>query len=256
MSIKYDLSAIDILDIFNNIPKKSDTNKKLELLEKKYNIVLPDIYKQFMCSSNEMLSTADVWNFNDELPFYFLYDWINISINETLKENKKIDDDSEYFPFANSPVSKWNDFVDDYMLIGSDYAAGIAYFGIKRTDLNKENPPVYMYHEMKGITKWGLMYNYLSDYFLVVVCDAISGECYHTAQEVLIEYDWNYEIHDTGLKKILNKHGIELNNLKKLSSIYKTSENDWISCCYDSEEKILFIFQNKEDNLKIYMIWK
>lgn len=256
MSIEYKLSAIDILDIFDNIPKKSDINKKLELIEEKYNIILPTVYKQFMCSSNEMLETADVWNYEEEQPFYFLYDWINITINEILEENGKIDDDSEYFSFASLPISKWNNLVDDYMIIGSDYSAGIVYFGIKKTDLNKENPPVYMYHEMNSITDWNLMYNHLSDYFLTVVCDAISGECYNTAQEVLKDYDWNYEICEEGLNDILNKYGIMLNNLQKFSSMYKTSENDWISCSYDSEEKILFIFQYKENNMKIYMIWK
>ncbi len=256
MSIEYKLSAIDILDIFDNIPKKNDINKKLKLIEEKYNIILPTVYKQFMCSSNDMLETADVWNYEEEQPFYFLYDWISITINKILEESGKIDDDSEYSLFASLPVSKWNNFVDDYMIIGSDYSAGIVYFGIKKTDLNTENPPVYMYHEMNSITDWNLMYNHLSDYFLTVVCDAISGECYNTAQEVLNDYDWNYEIYEEGLNDILNKYGIMLDNLQKFSSMYKTSENDWISCCYDSEEKILFIFQNKESNMKIYMIWK
>jgi len=256
MSIEYKLSAGDILNIFNNIPKKKHIKEKLKFIEEKYNVILPDVFKQFMYCTNDMLETADVWDYEQEHPFYFLYDWISITINGILKENGRIDENSEYFSFASLPISKWNNFVDDYMIIGSDYAAGIVYFGIKRTDLNKENPSVYMYHEMNSITDWSLMYNYLSDYFLTVVCDAISCECYDTAQRVLKNYDWNYEIYNTGLKEILNKYGIIPDNFQKLSSMYRTSENDWVSCCYDSEENVIFIFQNKKDNMKIYMIWK
>lgn len=256
MSIEYRLSATDILDIFYDIPKKALINKKLESIEKEYNIILPDIFKKFMCSANKMLETADVWDYGENYSWYFLYDWINISVNEIVRENGKIDKDSEYFYFANFPVSEWNNFVDDYMIIGSDYAAGIVYFGIKKSDLNMKNPPVYMYHEMNSITEWNLMYNYLSEYFSVVVCDAILGELYDTAQRVLKYYNWNYETYNTGLKDILYKYGIVPDNLQKLSSIYRESDNDWISCCYDTEEKILFLFQNKKDDIKICIIWK
>lgn len=242
--------------MFDDIPKKAHINEKLESIEEKYNIILPDIFKHFMCSFNEMLKTADVWDYGKNYSWYFLYDWINISVNEIVRENGKVDNDSEYFPFANSPLSEWNDFVDDYMIIGSDYSAGIVYFGIKKADLNMENPPVYMYHEMNSITEWNLMYNHLSEYFSVVVCDAISGECYKTSQRVLIDYNWNYEVYDTGLKDILDRHGIVPDNLQKLSSMYRESDNDWISCCYDTEEKVLFLFKSKSDNLTLYMIWK
>lgn len=253
MSIEYKLSAADILDIFSNIPKKKNINQKLEFIEKKYNIILPEIFKRFMCSSNEMLKTADVWDYSKEQSFYFLYDWINIIIKES---DEIISADSEYFSFADSPVSEWSNFVDDYMMIGSDYAAGIVYFGIKKTDLNMDNPPVYMYHEANNITQWNLMYNNLSDYFLTVVCDAVLCECYSTAKKVLINYNWNYEIYDTGLQKILNKYQIKIDNLRKLSSMYRTSADDWFSCCYDSDRKVLFIFQNKENNMKICVILK
>lgn len=252
MSIEYKLLATDILDILSNIPKKKYVNEKLRFIETKYDIVLPHIFKQFMRSSNKMLKTADVWNYSEERSWYFLYEWINITIEET----EKISSDSEYFSFVHSPISEWNNLVDDYMIIGSDYAAGIVYFGIKKTDLNMKNPPVYMYHEANHITEWNLMFNHLSDYFLTVVCDAILCECYNTAQKILIKYNWNYEVYDTGLKEILNKYGIETDNLQKLSSMYQTSDDDWISCCYDSEEKVLFVFKNSENNMKICVILK
>lgn len=255
MNIEYNLSVTDILDIFDDIPKKKDTDKKLKSIEKEYNIILPDIFKKFMCSANEMLETADVWDYGENHSWYFLYDWIKISVNEIVRENRKIDD-TEYFPFADSPVSEWNNLVDDYMIIGSDYAAGIVYFGIRKTDLNMENPPVYMHHEMNSITEWNLMYSHLSEYFSVVVCDAILGECYKTAQKVLKYYNWNYEIYNTGLKEILHKYGIVPDNLQKLSSMYRTSDNDWISYCYDTKEKILFVFRYKGNNITLYMIFK
>lgn len=41
-----------------------------------------------------------------------------------------------------------------------------------------------------------------------------------------------------------------------MSLVYSEGENDWISCCYDTEEKVLFVFQSKKDDIKICMIWK
>ena len=256
MSINYKLSAVEVLDIFYNIPKKKYMNEKLKLIEEKYNIVLPFIFKRFMCSSNDILKTADIWDYSQQQPFYFLYEWIDITINGILKENAKIDSDSEYFPFTELPVSEWNNLVDDYMMIGSDYAGGIVYFGIRKTDLNMENPPVYMYHEANHITEWKLIYNRLSEYLSTVVCDAVSGECYHTAWRVLEDYGWNYEIYKTQSEEIISKYGIVPDNLKKFSSMYRTSDNNWVSWCYDSEEKVFFIFQYKEDNMIIYTVWK
>ncbi|MDE6501214.1 MAG: SMI1/KNR4 family protein [Ruminococcus sp.] len=254
MNINYKLSAVDVLDIFYNIPKKKHMNEKLKLIEENYNIVLPSIFKKFMCSSNGILETADIWDYSEESPFYFLYEWIKITISELTKENTEID--NEYFPFIESPVSEWQNLVDDYMMIGNDYAGCIVYFGIRKKDLNMENPPVYMYHEANNITDWKLLYNSLSEYLSVVVCDAVSCECYHTARRVLKDYGWNYDIHKTNSEEIISKYGIVPDNLKKFSSMYRTSNNDWVSWCYDSEKKVLFIFQNKENNMIIYTIYK
>lgn len=205
-----------------------------------------------MCSANDILEMADVWNYGEKQLFYFLYEWINI----TLIESESIDDDSEYFPFANSPVTDWNNLVDDYFMIGSDYATGIVYFGIKKSDLNMENPPVYMYHEMNSITEWNIIYNSLSEYFSVILCDAITCELYGTAKKVLKNYNWNYETYEIELNEISYKYGIDINKLRKFSSIYRTSDNDWISYCYDTEEKKLFLLQSKKANIKIYIIYK
>lgn len=220
MSINYNLSASDALDIFGNIPKKNHVDEKLKLIEEKYNIILPDIFKRFMCSVNDILETADVWDYSEEQPFYFLHEWISINA-----EN----------------------LVDDFLMIGCDYAGGIVYFGIKKTDLNMKNPPVYMHHEANNITEWNIIYS-LSEYFSAVVCDAVLCECYNTAREVLKKYGWNYAVHS---EEIISRYGIILNNLQKFSSMYRTSNNDWISWCYAPEEKILFIFKSQNDNMKI-----
>lgn len=229
MSVNYNLTASDVLDIFGNIPKKGHADEKLKLIEEKYNIVLPDMFKRFMCSANDILKTADIWNYGEEQSFYFLYEWISISINESLAEN----------------------LVDDYLMIGSDYAGGVVYFGIKKADLNMENPPVYMYHEANNITEWNIIYNSLSEYFSAVVCDAVLCECYRTARRVLEKYGWNYA---TNSEEIISRYGIVPDNLQKFSSMYRTSDNDWISWCYEPEEKVLFIFKSQNENMIIRSI--
>lgn len=249
MSVIYNLTASDVLDIFSNIPKKNHIDEKLKLIEKKYNIVLPDIFKRFMCSANDILKTADIWDYGEEQSFYFLYEWISISIKETLAENGKVD--NEYLAFAEKPVSEWKNLVDDYLMIGSDYVGGIVYFGIKKSDLNMENPSVYMYHEANNITEWNIIYNNLSEYFSVVVCDAVLCECYCTARRVLEKYGWNYS---TNSEEVIGRYGIVPDNLQKFSSMYRTSDNDWISWCYEPEEKVLFIFKSKNENMVIRSI--
>lgn len=235
MSVIYNLPAYDVLDIFGNIPKKKYANEKLKLIEEKYNIILPDMFKRFMCSANDILETADVWDYSKEQPFYFLYEYISTNI-------------SEYLLLVESPVSEWKNIVDDYLIIGSDYAGGIVYFGIKKTDLNMENPPVYMHHEANNINEWNILYNSLSEYFSAVVCDAVLCECYHTARRVLEKYGWNYAINS---KEVISRYGIVINNLQKFSSMYRTGDNDWISWCYVPEEKVLFIFRSQNDNMII-----
>ena len=68
MSVIYNLPAYDVLDIFGNIPKKKYTNEQIKFIEEKYNIILPDMFKRFMCSANDILKTADVWDYSKDQP--------------------------------------------------------------------------------------------------------------------------------------------------------------------------------------------
>ena len=94
MSITYNLSAIDILNIFDDIPKMWETaSEELSMFEEEYQIKLPDMFKKFMESASKILETADIWIHKPE----FFYDEIEITISEILEESQTIEESDEYY---------------------------------------------------------------------------------------------------------------------------------------------------------------
>lgn len=65
--------------------------------------------------------------------------------------------------------------MDNYLQIGSDYAAGVVFYGIKENNLVLENPPVYMLHEADELSEWKLITNTLSEYLMCVLLDALAS---------------------------------------------------------------------------------
>jgi len=256
MSIAYNLSAIDILNIFDDIPKIWETAlEELSMFEEEYQIKLPDMFKKFMESASKILETADIWIHKPE----FFYDEIEITISEILKESEAIEESDEYYTFWKASREHWNDLTDDYLEIGSDYGAGIAYFGIQKKDLNQENPPVYHRFETDSLfDEWKLLSKHLSDYFLTVICDALAGAEYDTAQEILQKYHWKYTIYesDSEMETILSEYGIDFSHLLHLFSFHATIDKDWISCCYDKNQNVFFLFWNIRQQKKIIAIYK
>ena len=256
MSIEYNLSAIDILNIFDDIPKMWETaSEKLSAFEEEHQIKLPDMFKKFMESASKILETADIWIGGPE----FFYDEIETTISEILEESETIEDDDEYYTFWKAAREHWNDLTDDYLEIGSDYGAGIAYFGIRKQDLNQDNPPVYHRFETDSLfDEWKLLSKHLSDYFLTVVCDALAGANYDTAKEILRKYGWTYKVYSTKPQRdgILSEYEIDPVHLPHIASFFAQTDKDWISCCYDKNRNVFFLFRNAKKQKKIITIYK
>gem|GEM_PF-2093874 len=256
MSVIYNLSAIDILNIFDDIPKMWETvSKELSMFEEEYQINLPDMFKKFMESASNILETADIWTQKPE----FFYDEIEITISEILKDGEMIEEDSEYYTFWKASREHWNDLIDDYLEIGSDYGAGISCFGIRKQDLNQENPPVYYRYETDSLfDEWKLLSKHLSDYFLTVVCDALAGADYDTAQEILQKYHWKYAVYETDseIETILSEYEIDSAHLLHLFSFHAITDKEWLSCCYDKNRNVFFLFWNTRQQKKIITVSK
>jgi len=255
MSIEYHPSPLEILNIFDNIPKIwENSSVELAQFQKEHQVKLPDMYIEFMNSANDILETADIIT---KKPHFF-FDEIEDSL-KYLTEKELTSNFSDYLPFTQIVKGNWNELIDDYLVIGSDYGAGIVFFGIRKEDLNQENPPVYQRFETDSILDdWKLIWNHLSDYFLTVICDVLIETQYMTARETLRKNHWVYKAFTTKLQKdeILSKYEIELTSLPHIFSVWIQSSKDWVSCCYDKNQKILFLFRYIKNHKNIITVSK
>lgn len=254
-SIQYDLSAIDILKILGYTePQTKETISIIDKFEEQYQKKVPEYLKTFilLAMDNPLLKTADIWTNKQSFWFYF-YDEI-AEMNE---------EDEDVFPeFSHTPREMWHEKVEDYLEIGSDYAAGVVRFGIRVKDMNQKNPPVYMQHEADEITQWNLLYQTLSDYLLAITCDALFGFEYRTSQGELEEKGWEYQSYTYSSsenlqeQELLLKHKIKVSKLQKIQSMYYSSSKERIACCYKEKENILFLFQITEKETEVITIQK
>lgn len=250
MKIKYDLSAVEILDILGGNASKAAADAEIYIreFETQYQITVPKCLKAFMADAvdNPLLKTADIWT-NSQSLWTFLYHEIE-SMNE----------DEEFYPeFINIPREQWSGMVADYLEIGSDYAAGVVTFGICVNDLDEEDPPVYVNHEANEIEQWDKMWDKVSDYLLTVTCDALIGAEYDTAERVLRNNGWNTAYYDTAsdINRLLSERGIETEKLQKIQSIYVADpQKKSSSCCYDCQRKELYLFCVDKGAMRAWVI--
>lgn len=273
MSVKYDLSAAEILKKLGY--EKKTGRKALDQMMQEKGICLPKVYQEFMESAMNcpMLETSDLWV--GEMVLFvmqpcFLYERIQ-EIIEDLKKvrgaNPEKYGDSRYSVFYRLPKEQWSSKTCDYLEIGSDYGAGIVTFGIRREDLEKEDPPVYMNHEADPVTRWTMPYERLSDFLLEVVVTALACIDYSTAQEALEadgwiwfdydEYVMNTEEEDEEIlseeewqEQMLCQSGIDLKQVRKLNSV---GGQELFFCCNEENGRFYLGVADEED-LKWIMI--
>lgn len=247
MAIKYDLTAIEMLRLLGYTEPVG--KMRLEEFEKENNVKLPSLLLEFLSLAwdNSLFSTADIWT--TESPFlFFFYEEIEEEIEERKEEWEENPEDcaeDEYFQLFQMPKEQWISHVSNYLEIGSDYAAGVVNFGIRTEDLTQENPPVYMLHEeADSLTDWKILDNSLLDYFMRVLCDVLVCVEYDTAKRVLQKAGWSFYEYDNleETQQQLSQRRIDLSAMKKYSSLYDVDE--FYRCCYDEEEKILFVIGN------------
>lgn len=250
MKIKYDLSAAEILEILGGHDSKAAeaADTYIKEFERQYKITVPVSLKAFMAAAvdNPLLKTADIW-INSQSLWTFLYHEI-VSMNE---------EEAFYPEFINVPREQWSDMVADYLEIGSDFGAGVATFGICVSDLDKEDPPVYMNHEANEIEQWDKMWDTVSDYLLTVTCDALIEAAYGTAGKVLRNRGWKTAYYDivSDIDRLLSERGIETDKLPKIQSIYVADQQEeYSSCCYDCQRKELYLFHVNKGAMQVWVI--
>lgn len=249
--MKYNLSAVEILKMLGY--DQPVGREMLEAFKKENHISLPKCYEEFMELAYEcpLLETADIWADNHD---YFYYEFLQEEIedfSEDWEEAPEEYEDDELYQLSKLPKEEWGRKVDNFLLIGSDYGAGIVKFGIK--DLDMENPPVYMQHEANPRTQWSKEYETVTDYLAEVVLNTLSLTDYETAEEAVEEMDWEYNdcdlYDDKEMSELLEEAGIDLDQIHLFGRAFNETKT---FCCYDEEEEVLYagrIGENRKDSV-------
>lgn len=256
--MEYNISPVKLLDLLagNLICESNNVEEYMEKYEREHSINIPSRLKDFMKAAygNPVLETADVWVQKEGPKWYFLYEEIQEMLDEDIEYHLK-NDESDYNIFAKTPKEKWGELICDYLNVGSDYAAGVVTFGIRASELNMDNPPIYMQHEAEPFTKWDMLFESLSDYLLYSICDALLGVYYNTAQYVLEEYGWKFESYGfdspDDAEELFCKYSIDVKKLNKIKTLYPA---DWQSerfVCYNENLVIIVKAENSETEVLI-----
>ncbi|MCI8572796.1 MAG: hypothetical protein HFF89_00025 [Oscillibacter sp.] len=228
--MKYDLTPVEILKILGfDQPLGQEA---LKTFQESAHIPLPKVYAGFMeyAMNCPLLGTADLWcgqMIPCEMKPCFLYD------NLTDAEKAQ---------------------VCDYLIIGSDYGAGIVQFGLRVEDLDQEDPPVYLQHEANPKTEWSIAYETLSQYIREVVFNALALVDYETAEDEAEEFGWEYtdylmdywdthaedeeedEDGDSVTEETLRQKGIDPDRVEWCDC----TNGGKTFCCYDEEAGVFY----------------
>lgn len=274
MGIRYDISAVEILNRLG-FDRKPDQKSWNEFMPK--DTSLPKVYQEFMESAINcpLLGTSDIWinRIGDSgLKPYFLYQEIEEAIADQKKDWERDEEfraGSTYYPFSRLPKEHRPDLVGDFLKIGSDYGAGVVDFAIRKEDLEKDDPPVWMNHEADEITDWKKMYETVSDFLLEMLLNVLACIEYTTAVEELEETGWTYlgddleeeglaeeasekngELSEEGLEQMVEAYGIDVSKLRSFHSVTMGK----LSCCYEEEKQRFYIIEEEEEERRLLCI--
>lgn len=245
MAINYHPTPVEMIQLFGYTEPLA--KKELELFEKDNHLKLPKLLFDFLSlvRNQELLSTADIWVDRDSLP-YFSYQYIADGIEDCREDfdDPEFCKENAFYPYAKIPEEQWPEFVENYLQIGSDYSAGVVFYGIKEKDLALENPPVYMLHEANELADWKLIAHTLSEYLMCVLLDALAGAEYTTAQEVLSENGWKFYAdeyaNEAEVRELLSGEKIDVSAMGKNMTFYGTGDS-FYRYCLDEEEKVFYM---------------
>lgn len=270
MGIQYDFSAAELLKRLGC--QEAAGREELEKFMQEKGVSLPGVYREFMETAMDcsMLDTSDLWIGR---PCFF-YEEIREGIEDHkadwVKHPEKYRDSRGYHLFYQLPEEKWQEKSCDYLEIGSDFGAGVVTFGIRKQDLEDEDPPVYMLHEADDITDWKKMYEKLSDFLLEVVLTALIGIDYSTAEEALEENGWVYQGYDEYLDEYFDEEkdtwkedvdentisseeewqeqqfiqtGIDFTKVRKVNC----ADGGYLFCCQDEEKDCFYVGKINEE---------
>ncbi|GFI11751.1 hypothetical protein IMSAGC007_04228 [Lachnospiraceae bacterium] len=261
--MKYDLSAVEMLKMLGY--DQPTGREWLEKLKQEKQISLPKAYTEFMelMVDCPLLGTSNLWIGKMEhkmsacIPCTF-YDQLQEMIDDRKGRWSKRPGRYErsLYDLFQLPAEEWLQAVDNYLVIGSDYAGGMGEFGIRIEDLQKDDPPVYWHKDADGFSMWKLENEKLSDFLLNVLIEALACVDYQSAEYELETKGWRYEEYFdlkkddwVASKSVLKRYGIDYPTIKK----YKASSGK-VFCCYDEDRNALFVGSTAEGEISLSAI--
>ena len=129
--MKYDISAAELLKIFAEDYEPKGAKDTIKRFEEEKKITLPNCLKEFLEAAlwHPFLETADIWVWKKDIEYCFWHDIIQEILEDKAEDFKDGEDEGEFADFLHNPREKWGEFVPDYLVLGSDYAAGVVFFG-------------------------------------------------------------------------------------------------------------------------------
>lgn len=239
MAVQYDVSAMELIRLFG-----CDKPASGALWEVK----MPALLEEFLrlAKDQPLFETSDFWSGGP----YFFYEDIKERIEddeEYWEEDPEEYEEDEYYQMSKIPREQWGEHMPDYLQIGSDYGVGCVTYGICETDLEKEDPPVYIWNEADSLKDWRVLTDSLSVFLGGIVCDILSGMNYPTAKRVLEKDAWTFE--ELNHFDLLAQRQIELSSMKKYPSFYGVEV--FYRVCVDVEAKTLYLVRDDKELLVI-----
>ena len=261
--MKYDLSAVEMLKMLGY--DQPTGGEWLEKLKQEKQISLPKAYTEFMelMVDCPLLGTSNLWigkmehKTSAHIPCTF-YDQLQEMIDDRKDCWSKCPGKYErsLYDLFQLPAEEWSQTVDNYLVIGSDYAGGMGEFGIRIEDLQKDDPPVYWHKNADGFSMWKLENEKVSDFLLNVLIESLACVDYQSAEYELETKGWRYEEYFdlkkddwVASKSVLKRYGIDYAAIKK----YKASSGK-VFCCYDENRNALFVGSTAEGEMSLSVI--
>lgn len=246
--MEYNLTTLDILHLFGFTAP--DGKNWVENLKKQYNLPLPKVYEDFMVFAADcpLFKTSHLWvgkMAGPSISPFTLYEGLeeNIESEKEWWEEHPEDCEGLYAVLSKIPIEKWQDTLENYLLIGSDFGAGIVQFGIRIKDLAQPDPSFYVNWETEDESSWKHA-GKLSDFLLHNLLSILTNEDYETGEEMLEEKEWKWEEASDfeDLEVFYNlcvQQGIDLEEIKKQKANC-TFETPYFYC-YDKDNTVFYI---------------
>lgn len=255
MVINYNPTPLDILKLLGCTG--SDGKAELEEFEEEHSVKLPPLLFDFFSAAWEqpMFCTSDIWVTAEHPRLYFSYKELEETIFCSKDDWAKAPDqfaDNVCFQLSRLPRERWQERVSNYLVIGSDYSAGVVTFGIRVEDLTLPDPPVYTLHEADTEADWKILDKTLSLFLMRILADVLTCAMYDTAPDVLEEEEgWNYcRIEDLSeARRQAEQLGIDLSKAARCGALYAAADTPDVCryCCIE-EKKTFFLLKEDTGN--------